>query len=93
MLGVRSRAGGLLTTPPDTAADNPTHGDRTKALAMIKELNHKSVQGYVSQLNLAVVYLGIGVRERAVGEDLEKAYSPTSPWLALDLRMDRIFDP
>jgi len=66
-------------------------GDQVKARAMIEELNHKSVHGYVPPFNLAIVYLGMGERERALGY-LERAYSAHSQWLCW-LKMDRIFDP
>ena len=38
----------------------------------------------------ALVHLGMGDRERALG-DLERAYAGHSPWLVY-LRMDRTFD-
>ena len=65
-------------------------GDRPKALAVIEELNHKSVQGYVPPFNLAAVYVGIGDRERAIDE-FDKAYAATSPWLMI-LKIDRMFN-
>ena len=66
-------------------------GDRVKARAMIDQLNHKSLHGYVPPFNLAIVYLGMGDRERAL-DGLEKAYAANSQWLCW-LKMDRIFDP
>jgi hypothetical protein len=62
-----------------------------KASAMSEELNHKSLHGYVPPFNLAIVYLGMGERERAL-DDLEKAYRAHSEWMNI-LKMDRIFDP
>jgi hypothetical protein len=53
-------------------------------------MNRKSQHGYVSQFNLALVYLGVGDRERAM-DCLEQAYSAHSVWLSL-IKMDRIFD-
>ena len=49
-------------------------GDRVKPSAMIEQLNHKSLHGYVPPFNLAIVYLGTGDRERAL-DGLEKAYA------------------
>ncbi len=66
-------------------------GDRAKAHAIIDELNRKSLHGYVPPFNLAIVYLGMGDRERAL-DGLEKAYAAHSQFLAW-LKMDRIFDP
>ncbi|MBV8361116.1 MAG: hypothetical protein JO189_24735 [Deltaproteobacteria bacterium] len=64
--------------------------DRPKALAVIEELNHKSVHGYVPPFNLAAAYVETGDREQAL-DDLEKAYAATSPWLMI-LKMDRMFE-
>jgi len=66
-------------------------GDRAGALAVIAELNRKSLHGYVPPFNLALVYLGIGDRGRALGY-LEQAYSAHSQMLCWT-KMDRIFDP
>jgi hypothetical protein len=60
-------------------------------MAVIEEMNRKSLDGYVPRFNLALVYLGLGERERAV-DCLEQAYSAHSIWLSL-LNMDHIFDP
>jgi hypothetical protein len=60
-------------------------------MAVIEEMNRKSLHGYVSRFNLALVYLGMGDHERAM-DCLEQAYSAHSMWLSL-LKMDRIFDP
>jgi class 3 adenylate cyclase len=66
-------------------------GDRVKARTMIDELNRRSLRGYVTPFNEAIVYLGMGNRERAL-DDLEKAYAANSQWMAW-LKMDHIFDP
>jgi adenylate cyclase len=66
-------------------------GDRAKAMAVIEELNRKSLHGYVPPFNLAIVYLGMGDSARAM-DYLEQAYSAHSQWLAW-LKMDRTFDP
>ena len=66
-------------------------GDRTRAMAVIEELNRKSLHGYVPPFNLAIVYLGMGDSGRAM-DYLEQAYSEHSQWLCW-LKMDRIFDP
>jgi adenylate cyclase len=65
--------------------------DRANALATVEELNKRSLHGYVPPFNLAIVYLGMGDRERAL-DYLERAYAAHSQWMVL-LKMDRIFDP
>jgi adenylate cyclase len=66
-------------------------GDRARAMAMIGQLNKRSLHGYVPPFNPAIVYLGLGDRDRALS-GLEQAYSAHSQMLGL-LKMDRIFDP
>jgi len=65
--------------------------DRTHAMAMIEELNKRSLHGYVAPFNPAIIYLGLGDRERAL-DGLEEAYAAHSQWM-LWLKVDRIFDP
>ena len=89
------RANAMVESPPLVAAwlgyAYGASGDRVKASAMIKELNHKSLHGYVPPFNLAIVYLGMGDRGRAL-DYLERAYAAHSIWITA-LKMDRIFDP
>ena len=66
-------------------------GDRTRAMAVIEELKKASLHGYVPPFNLAIVYLGLGDRARAL-EYLERAYAVNSQWM-IYLKSDRIFDP
>jgi TolB-like protein/Tfp pilus assembly protein PilF len=66
-------------------------GDRARAMAVIEELNRKSLHGYVPPFNLAMVYLGMGDGGRAM-DYLEKAYSAHAQLLCW-IKMDRIFDP
>jgi adenylate cyclase len=66
-------------------------GDRTRAQAVIEELRQESPQRFISPFYPAIIYLGLGDRERALG-GLEKAYEARSNWLT-NLKMDRIFDP
>lgn len=66
-------------------------GDRASAMAVIEELNRKSLHGYVPPFNLGIVYLGMGDSGRAL-DYLEQAYSAHSQLLCW-LKMDRIFDP
>jgi tetratricopeptide (TPR) repeat protein len=66
-------------------------GDRARASATIEQLNHQSLQGNVPPFNLAIIYLGMGDRGRAL-DYLERAYAAHSQ-LIVWLKMDRIFDP
>lgn len=66
-------------------------GDRTHALAQIEDLKKRSLHGYVPASNLALVYLGLGDRMRAL-DYLEQAYASDSQWMGW-LKGDRIFDP
>ena len=66
-------------------------GDRAGAMAVIEELNRKSLHGYVSPCNLAKVYLGMGDSGRAM-DYLEQAYSAHSQLLCW-LKMERMWDP
>ncbi len=66
-------------------------GDRASAMAEMEELKKRSLHGAVTPFNLAIVYLGLGDRVRAL-DYLERAYASDSQWLAW-LKNDRIFDP
>jgi TolB-like protein len=66
-------------------------GDRTRAMAEIEDLKKGALHGYVLPFNLAIVYLGLGDRERAL-DYLERAYASSSQWMGW-LKQDRMFDP
>ena len=66
-------------------------GDRAHALAEIENLEKTSLHGHVLPFNLAIVYLGLGDRERAL-DYLEQAYASSSQWMGW-LKGDRIFQP
>src|SRR5262249_30014981 len=66
-------------------------GDRTRALAMIDSLKKISPHGEVVPFNLAMIYLGLGDRARAL-DNFEKAYAGNSEFLFW-LGVDHIFDP
>ena len=67
------------------------NGERGKASAIIAELNQMSSRQYVSPLCAAVVYIGLGDKQRALG-GLEKAYAARSQLLAY-LKIDMRWDP
>jgi eukaryotic-like serine/threonine-protein kinase len=66
-------------------------GDRPRATATVEELRKMSPGGKVAPFNLALVYLGLGDRTRAV-EYLEQAYAASSEFLVW-LKIDKIYDP
>ena len=66
-------------------------GDRAAAMAELEDLKKRSLRGSVTPFNMALVYLGLGDRARAM-DSLEKAYAADSQWLGW-LRNDRTFDP
>jgi TolB-like protein len=84
-----------LESPPFVAAwlgyAYGASGDRKRAMAAIEELKNRSLHGYVPPFNVAIVYLGLGDRARAL-EYLERAYAANSQWL-IYIKGDRIFDP
>ena len=57
-------------------------GNRSEALKLLGQLNDQSKARHISPFNLAVIYGGLGDKERAV-EWLEKAYEERSPSLNL----------
>jgi tetratricopeptide (TPR) repeat protein len=67
-------------------------GERAKAEAMIAELNQMSSRRFVSPFCTAIIYLGLGDKERAL-DRLENAYEVRSQWLPDLLKVDRVFDP
>jgi len=66
-------------------------GDHVRAQSELAELKSKALRGYVSPFNLALIYLGLGDRQRALNY-LEQSYAADSQWLGW-LKGDRIFDP
>ena len=60
-------------------------------MAELEDLKKRSLRGSVTPFNLALVYLGLGDRARAL-DYLEKAYAADSQWLGW-LKNDRTFDP
>ena len=86
---------GAMQPPPFVAAwlgyAYGATGDRKRAMAAIEEMKTTSLRGYVPPFNLAIVYLGLGDRARAL-DYLERASDVDSQWM-IYLRGDRIFDP
>jgi serine/threonine-protein kinase len=66
-------------------------GQRAEAQKILVELTDRSKTRYVSSYQFAVIYLGLGQNERAIGA-LEEAYRERSTLLGY-LKMDPRFDP
>jgi serine/threonine-protein kinase len=66
-------------------------GDRARGMAEFEDLKKKSLRGVPTAFDTALVHLGQGDHERALGY-LEEAHAADSQWLGW-LRNDRIFDP
>jgi len=60
-------------------------------MAELADLRKRSLHGQVPPFNMALVYLGLGDKARAV-ESLERARDADSQWLGW-LGRDRVFDP
>jgi len=84
-----------LDAPPFTTAylayAYGMSGNRSRALTILEELRKMSPGGKAAPFNLALVYLGLGDRARAL-DGLEEAYAASSELLVW-LKIDRIFDP
>jgi adenylate cyclase len=66
-------------------------GERAKAEAVIEGLSRISSRRFDSPFSTAIIYLGLGDTEKALG-GLEKAYESRSQYM-LWLKMDKMFDP
>jgi eukaryotic-like serine/threonine-protein kinase len=65
---------------------------RDEALAVLSELRHEAEEHYVSAVNVAKIYLGLGEIEQ-VYEQLEKAVAERAvrlPWLMVDPMLDQL---
>jgi tetratricopeptide (TPR) repeat protein len=66
-------------------------GETAKAQVTLAELNRMSAHRFVSPFCAAIVYLGLGHKQRAL-DGLEKAYAARSQWMTF-LKVDRILNP
>jgi hypothetical protein len=66
-------------------------GDRARAMTELENLKKRSLRGQVAPFSLALVYLGLGDRQRTM-DYLEQAYAADSQWLGW-LKLDHVFDP
>ena len=68
-----------------------TSGKQAEAQKILAELNEMSKTGYVSPWDLAILYVGLGDKDRAL-EQLNKAYEDRAGWI-IDIKVDPILDP
>jgi serine/threonine-protein kinase len=68
-----------------------TAGKQAEAQKMLAELNEMSKQAYVSPYDLAILYVGLGDKNRAI-EQLNRAYDDRAGWI-IYLKVEPIFDP
>jgi tetratricopeptide (TPR) repeat protein len=66
-------------------------GRRAEALKILDELRAMSRREYVSPYDLAILYTGLGEKEKAT-EQLNKAYEERAGWI-IDLKVEPFFDP
>jgi TolB-like protein/Flp pilus assembly protein TadD len=66
-------------------------GRRAEALKLLDELKEMSGRQYVSPLNFAFIYVGLGDKEQAMAQ-LEKAYQERTTWL-MWIKVDPRLDP
>jgi eukaryotic-like serine/threonine-protein kinase len=66
-------------------------GKPAEAQKILAELNEMSKQAYVSPYDLAILYVGLGDKNRAI-EELNRAYDDRAGWL-IYLNVEPMFDP
>ena len=87
-IGIAGRTSGLLALLGHAYA---TSGKQGEAQKILSELNEMSKQAYVSPYDLAILYVGLGYKDRAL-EQLNKAYDDRAGWI-IYLKVEPIFDP
>jgi tetratricopeptide (TPR) repeat protein len=68
-----------------------TSARQAEALKIVAELNERSKQENISPYDLAVLYVGLGDKDRAL-EKLGKAYEDRAGWI-INLKVEPVFDP
>ncbi|MEK6337552.1 MAG: tetratricopeptide repeat protein, partial [Acidobacteriota bacterium] len=66
-------------------------GKQAEAQKIVDELNEMAKQSYVSPYDLAILYVGLGDKERAL-EQLNKAYEDRAGWI-IYLKVEPLLDP
>jgi serine/threonine protein kinase len=87
-ISIGGRTSGVLALLGHAYANSGKKGEAQKILL---ELNEMSRQVYVSPYDLAILYVGLGDKNRAF-EQLNKAYEDRAGWI-LYLKVEPLFDP
>ena len=87
-IAIAGRTSGLLALLGHAYAASGKQGEAQKILG---QLNKMSEQAYVSPYDLAILYIGLGDKDRAF-EQLTKAYEDRTGWI-IYLNVEPIFDP
>lgn len=66
-------------------------GRKAEAQKLLAEINGMSQQTYVSPYDLAILYVGLGEKDKAV-EQLTRAYEDRAGWI-IYLKVEPLFDP
>lgn len=66
-------------------------GQRTAARELLRKLEHLANERYVSAYSIALIYVGLAEKDRAL-ESLERAFRRRSPWMVF-LKVDPRLDP
>jgi len=82
------RTSGALSSLGHVYAES---GRRDEAIKILNELLERSKSEYISPYDVAIIYVGLGDRERAF-EQLEKAYNDRAGWM-IHLNVEPVFDP
>ena len=61
------------------------------SLTLVCPMQKRGKQKYVSPYDLAVLYTGLGEKDRAI-EQLNKAYDDRAGWI-INLKVEPLFDP
>src|SRR5205814_565902 len=87
-IAIGGRTSGVLAVLAHAYA---TSGRQAEAQKMLAELNEMSKQAYVSSYDLAILYVGLGDKDRAL-ERLNKAYEERAGFI-IYLNVEPVFDP
>ena len=66
-------------------------GKRNEAVKILDEMKEMSKQRYISPYDLAVLYTGLGEKDKAL-EQLNNAYDERAGWI-IYLKVEPLFDP
>lgn len=87
-ISVAGRTPGILAMMGHAYA---TSGRKAEAQKLLEEINGMSQQTYVSPYDIAILYVGLGEKDKAI-EQLTKAYEERAGWI-IYLKVEPIFDP